>query len=443
MHVVRVKISNILGIEHLDFEPGKITEISGPNGSGKTSVLETIQAVLKGGNDATLLRQGAEKGEAVLILDDGTEITRTVTPLKSDTSIRRDGKKQARPADILRNLTDLYSANPVEFLRARKQDRVKVLMETMPLVVDKAVVEKIIEHPLDVVPNAHALDVINGLYTGFYDERTGVNRVVDEKTKSIKQMKEALPDAPAGIEGDEDTIRTRIKTADDVLVAERKRIEDKLTGLKTTWATEENNIKTELAAAIVKLQTEAQEKIQAIHATANKVEVAASKQSELALSRHTEEVTPLKVALQAVTSNRDLHAKRTQTLALIATMESDLEKEQDASLRLDRIMANLEGYKATLLASLPIPGLEVIQGEIFRDGVAFDRLNTAQQVNIAVEIAKLRTGTLGCCCVDGLELLDPAAYEEFKTQAIESGLQMFISKVTGDEFTVNTHGDIA
>ena len=58
----------------LEVPKGEIVAIVGANGSGKTSVLETIQAVLKGGNDATLLREGAAKGEAVLVLDDGTEI---------------------------------------------------------------------------------------------------------------------------------------------------------------------------------------------------------------------------------------------------------------------------------------------------------------------------------------------------------------------------------
>ena len=444
MYVTRVKITNILGIQHLDFEPGKITEISGPNGSGKTSVLETIQAVLKGGNDATLLRKGAAKGEAVLVLDDGTEITRAITATTSTTTVRdAEGKKQPRPSDILRNLTDLYSANPVEFLRAPKKDRVRVLLETMPLKVDAAAIQEITGEPCSATENAHAVDVINGLHKGYYDERTGVNRVIDEKKKSIKQLKEAVPEAPAGVEGSEEEIRIAIKTADDARDAEEKRISEKLSTIKTQMAEEAGKIDSALAEAIAKLQQEAEANKQALRDKLAGIQVAAEKQRTKNITTHSETTAPLIAALNLIVANRDAHAKREQTLKNITQLENDLEKFQDDALRLDKIMAGLEAYKATLLASLPIPGLEVRAGEIFRDDVAFDRLNTAQQVSIAVEIAKLRTGELGCCCVDGLELLDPAAYEAFKAQAVESGLQMFISKVTGEDFTINPQGTVA
>ncbi|MGL4458723.1 MAG: AAA family ATPase, partial [Plesiomonas shigelloides] len=143
MRIAHVKISNILGIAELEFTPEGFNEISGPNGTGKTSVLEAIKAVLTTGHDATLLRNGADKGEAILVLDDGTEISKTVTADRSSNSIRREGKKVPRPAEAIKALTDLYSANPIEFLRARKQDRVKVLLETMPLEADVEKLEEI------------------------------------------------------------------------------------------------------------------------------------------------------------------------------------------------------------------------------------------------------------------------------------------------------------
>ncbi|MNT74306.1 hypothetical protein D3C72_2131160 [compost metagenome] len=82
--------------------------------------------------------------------------------------------------------------------------------------------------------------------------------------------------------------------------------------------------------------------------------------------------------------------------------------------------------------------MEVKDGEIYRDGVVFDRLNTAQQVWVAIEIAKLRAGNLGVSCVDGIELLDPAAFEEFKKQSLASNLQLFVSRVSSEEFAVKT-----
>ncbi|MNE63998.1 hypothetical protein D3C80_1593820 [compost metagenome] len=87
---------------------------------------------------------------------------------------------------------------------------------------------------------------------------------------------------------------------------------------------------------------------------------------------------------------------------------------------------------------MPIPGLEVRDGEVFRNGITFDRLNTAQQVDIAVEIAKLRAGELGVICVDGIEALNSQAFDEFRERALQSGLQLFVSRVSDEEFTVKT-----
>ena len=75
MQVTQIKIQNILGIKELEIKPSSITEITGKNASGKTSVLEALKSVFAGGKDATLLRKGEKSGSVVLLLDDGTEIT--------------------------------------------------------------------------------------------------------------------------------------------------------------------------------------------------------------------------------------------------------------------------------------------------------------------------------------------------------------------------------
>ena len=85
MQISHLTIRNILGIDELELSPQGFTQISGPNGTGKTSVLEAIKSALSAGHDATLLRHGAEKGEIVLVLDDGLEVTKTVKPSASTT----------------------------------------------------------------------------------------------------------------------------------------------------------------------------------------------------------------------------------------------------------------------------------------------------------------------------------------------------------------------
>jgi len=79
MRLAHVRIHNILGIDELEFDAGAFTVIEGRNGGGKTSVLEALKSVVRGGEDVTLLRKGAAEGEVVWLFDDGTQARKRVT----------------------------------------------------------------------------------------------------------------------------------------------------------------------------------------------------------------------------------------------------------------------------------------------------------------------------------------------------------------------------
>ncbi|MGL4459211.1 MAG: hypothetical protein ACRCUB_12630, partial [Plesiomonas shigelloides] len=291
---------------------------------------------------------------------------------------------------------------------------------------------------VNVEQGTHALGVIDMLYKEIYDDRTGTNRAVKEKDNTINQLRQAMPEAPGGIEGSEDELLAKVKAADDARESELKRIENKMTGIKTDNQNKIAQIRAETQRQIDELKAKAAAEVEAIQNEERRVEGLAGQQREKTIQKHADTVSPLNIALASIKENRSAHAKREQAMQTIAQMEKELTNLQADAADQTKALSDLEKYKADLLASLPIPGVEVKDGEIYRDGVVFDRLNTAQQVWVAVEIAKLRAGNLGVCCVDGIELLDPTAFEEFRHQALESDLQLFVSRVTGDEFAVTT-----
>jgi hypothetical protein len=439
MNIAHVKISNILGITELEFTPEGFTEITGQNGQGKTSVLEAIKAAIVGGHDATLLRKGQEKGEIVLILDDGTELKKKVTEKASQTEIFRDGKKVARPTDVIKALTDMLSLNPVDFLRAPKKDRVKVLLETMPLEADVTKLTLMTGIPVKAEPGIHALHLIENVAKLVYDDRTGTNRAIKEKDATINQLRLALPDAPGGADGNEDELAAAVAAADTTKQAELDRVQTKLDGIRKDTQSKIDLLREETQAKIDAIKTEASEAVAALQKGLTDFEGKAAIQREKTIALHTAAVTPLNTALNAFKLNRTNAAKRSQALDTIKTLEAELAELQTDCAGQNKALADIEAYKSELLSSLPIPGLEVKDGDIFRDGIHFDRLNTAQQVDVAVEIAKLRAGDLGVCCVDGIELLDAASFEAFRDRALESGLQLFVSRVSDEQFAVKTH----
>lgn len=420
-HISHIKISNILGVSDLAFDAGRFVEISGPNGSGKTSILEAIKATLKSGHDATLLRAGASDGEAVIVLDDGTEITKRVRVSGSETVVRdAAGKRLPKPGSVVSALADLLSVNPVDFLRATKKERVSVLLESMPIELDYERLSQITglaESP----SGAHALVEIARIHKEIYDARTGTNRAVKEKHATINQLAATLPDAATEIPGGADGLVDQIQALDAAKDAELERISTKLDGLRQTMEAECEALRREIQA-----KQEAFKEIAAKAAT----------QRQRTVEKHATDSAGIRANLAAIQEAQKAAARHESTRQAIGTMRQqaeDLQAEADAQTA---ALEALEAYKSELLAALPIPGLTVVDGEIYRDGVQFDRLNTAQQVQIAVEIAKLRSGKLGVICCDGLELLDSAAFAEFQQQALASGLQLFVSRVSDAEFTI-------
>lgn len=438
MKIAHVKINSILGIKELEFTPEGFNEISGPNGAGKTSVLEAIKSVLTGGHDATLLRKGADKGEVVLVLDDGTEISKRVTANGSPVTITQDGQKVKRPTDVIKALADMLSVNPVDFLRAPKKDRVRVLLETMPLEADVVELARLSRVEVNAQPGLHALAVISMVHKQVYDDRTGTNRAVKEKESTINQLQLAMPDAVEGVVGSEDELRAQVETASTALNTELNRVRDKLDGIRQENQKKIDAIRIQVQEKIDAAKAEGQAAVEAIQAEEKRIEGLADQQREKTKQAHTDLVTPLNQVLENIKQHRSAQAKREQAIDTIKVMEEELEGLMQDAANQTQALTDIEGYKSKLLSSLPIPGLEVIDGEVFRDGVQLDRLNTAQQVDIAVEIAKLRAGDLGVICVDGIELLDTAAFEEFKVRALESNLQLFVSRVSDEAFNVKT-----
>lgn len=439
MKIQHLKIENILGIQNLELTPGgTLTEISGDNGLGKTSILEAVKAATQTGHDATLLRKGADKGEIVLVMDNGIELHKRVTATKSSLDLVKDGKKIPKATDTIKGLTDLLSVNPVDFLTAPKKKRVEVLLEAMPIEADPTRLEQITGIPVTAQPGVHGLALIEMLHQQVYDDRTGTNRAVKEKESTINQLELAMPEAPGGMEGDEDDLRAKIDQAQAARDAETRRIDTKLSGIRNDSAARVQALKDEAQAKIDAIRNELAESVERERSTLADIESKAAKQRQKAVDAFNEAAQPLSTAIAAIAANRDAAAKRKVTLETIANMEAEAhDLREDAKKQTDALTA-LEAYKSELLNSLPIPGLEVRDGEVLRNGISFDRLNTAQQVDIAIEIAKLRAGDLAICCVDRFEALSPTTLEAFIERAKQSNLQLFVTRVDAGDMTIRT-----
>lgn len=419
MQVSKVKIVNLLGVDALEFKAGKFVEIVGPNGSGKTSTLEAIKSCIKGGHDATLLRNGEAKGEALLELDSGDAIRTRVNLAKTDRAIISGGKASGGVSEI-KALVDAMSVNPVEFLTASPERRASIILESMPI---KADPERLLQITGQTVQSdAHALDVIASIRKSIYDDRTLTNGALKQveagKARTITTMPNVVE-----IECDEDALNETKNT----LLAEKESsvnaLAAKLDGIVGKADLEISELNKQLR------EIEAQISMKRSFIAEQKSK-AALKIQEIKNGFDTK-INEINVQLRDVANNRDNLTRLEIAKKDLADADTEIQELSETSEKYTQTLENLDAYKIELMSNLPIPGLEVRKsdGKVYFNGVDFDRVNTAEKVKIAVQIAKFRAGEFPIVCVDGLECLDDSTYEVFKSEMLQSNCQTFVTRV--------------
>lgn len=414
MQLSRVKMSNILGIDSLEFEAGQYIEIRGRNGTGKTSVLEGIKSGLKGGNDVTLIRNGESTGEVVLEFDNGMILQKTMAGKNKLKLTNGEGQTIDKPQSELDKLYDMLSVNPVEFLTADKKSRARVLLESLPIEIKSTEIQDILKGytaTLKIDLTGHPLEILDKMKDVIFGERREINRAVKEKGFAINQLSESMVE----LDFSPGLIDSQIKIIEEQQASrlmQREEFLDKVNEDLQTKLEEVERLKQEYIAKAQFAKEQINEKFNEKYMPAQ------------------EELARLKEQLKAVGG-----AMKTQEL--IDQYNKEMSNLEAQSTELSLSLEKLEQIKLSKLENLPISGLEIKDGEIYKNGVIFDRLNTAEQIKVAVEVAKLRAGDLKLVCVDGLERFDATTYEMFKEQMLESGLQAIVTRVTNDDFEVN------
>ncbi len=448
MEIVNVRISNILGIEYFEFKAGKFTKISGKNGAGKTSVLEAIKAVFKKGNDATIIRKGEKTGEVVLELSDGTEIRKTFSDKSTLSVIDGNGDVVSKPDRYLQIITDMVSINPINFLYSDSKKRTDMLLDALPLKVTELELRELIgEYYPDQVSGIsliHALEAIAKIHKAIYDERTAENRSIKQTESTITELSASLIHAQV-----DPSINLKEKIAE--LESTQAAMNQMLSGYYAEYNTEKalklesnddykNNEICKIGDTyLTKLQILNEERDRSKQVVINKYNIEVEKINAEYISKTADKKTKFDEKHDALvaqlTKFRSVYENQTaynKQFEYIQKLQNDLDIYRTKSEGLTNALNLLTNKKSDMLQELPIKGLEIKEGQIYCNDILFDRLNTAQQIDISVEIAKLKAGELGFICVDGIERLDDEALKTFQEKSEKSGLQLIVTQVSND-----------
>lgn len=484
MQIVSLHIKNFMGISEVEFMPGKITQITGGNSQGKTTMLKAIEAGIKGSTDGSLVKFGEDAAEIIIELPENLLIRRRITVTGNNTvKVTRDGMSPQAPQAYLNALFASSSFNPNEVLNPKERNA--SIMKSIPMVLTAEKLSELSGVPVAELPELdykqHGLKIVDAAHAYFYQKRAEANKDALNKKNRLEAFKKELTPLPEE-KPDREAIQKRLdelkelqKVKDDKLKSIDAEIDQTIKAQETVARYEEAAEK--IVEKIDKLNSSIREK--KAHLQNKMEEILARHRKELADAEreHNDEVNDLKKQLaseegrieQSKIYIEEARAAAPTTLpdkpAFVADSEANkkeilkqeglikdcdgydaqlkshdfvntLEKEhQEAKAIADSVAARVEKLagpvKKALMetAEMPVAGLEYKDGQFLVEGVPVDNLSTSKAMMLALGVAKKLCGKTKFICIDGAEAFDQETWELFLKLTENDGYQYFVTKV--------------
>lgn len=437
LKLASVKINNVLGIENLELTPeGNIIQISGHNGSGKTSTIEAIKNAIGVGTYSTILRDGCDKGEVVLDL--GDMLVRKVHKPNGET-LTLKGKvvgtdkmsNISGPAGVLRSLVNPNSVDPVRLLTAKPKELLDAVLSALPMTVDvDRFTDLVGRHSIDV--QQHALVTIAQGTKLLMEERKLLNRDAKTAKTTGEQLEATLPEEIPLTEELEAEIQENIQNSESIRSLARSTVRE----VKKPYLEKAQKLSVEkqkLMDQIIKLNQDLAIVEEKIKVNDQDAEFAAESAREAKLGE----------AQEYLDQNIELSRQLSQLNVYRTTQKQVAEwkdKESKATLESDKLTTQLKGlqeYKEELCDDLPVEGLAVQDGKLTMNGISFETLNTAARVKLVIELSKLTAGDLGVVVIDNAECMCTEVFNQFLQEASKTDLIWVVARVSDHDFKIS------
>jgi len=376
MKIIELRSRNVKKVKAIEIKPKEnVVVISGKNGQGKTSILDSIWYALDGKtslkNTPMPIREGTKRAEIQVVLDD-LIITRHWTD-NSKTYLKvSDGKGRTynSPQEMLNSFIGKLTFDPLEFAQMKEKDQRELLLNVTKIDIDSWDSD---------ITTAREERTIKGrevkMLTGEREEVTIED--LPEEVISVNGINEELQEAMAVNSKIENTNRLREKTLEEIQI------------LKAKIAEYDDYLETHTIIPVDSLK----EKL-----------------------NNSQEI------------NEQVRAKERNRVAD--------EKQNKAQTEYDEYttkIEKLEKGKADILsnATMPIDGLGINDDGVTFNNIPFGQLSSSEQLKISLGIAMALNPQLKVIRITDGSLLDDDNMEVIKKLAEEKDFQIWIEKVDG------------
>ena len=412
--IVELRTENVKRLKAVNITPeGGIVEITGENGNGKSSVLDSIYWNLAGQKEiqSQPIRIGEEKAKTELTLSGGLTIRRTfnrqedgsfTTALVVETE---EGARFQKPQDILNKMVGDLSFDPLEFTRKKPADQFEILKDFVP--------------GFDF--EAEARDRKRA-----FDARTDVNRRIRELKSQAAGI--SFPDDTPEEEIDVSALTDELQdlgayNADiETRKGNRQRVSDEADRLEIE-AKQLDDRAIELRRQADELDEQAKEKRLAAQERRAKLLDAGPLPDP-------KDPSLVRVKIdEATATNTAVSLKR--RLGELIVQVTDLESEADALTKaIDE--SDVRKSNAIAKAAMPVPGIGFGDGCVTLNGVPFDQASSAEQLRAAVGLTMAANPRLRVIIIRDGSLLGAAAMRILSEMAVTHDFQVWVETVESD-----------
>lgn len=468
-NITKIKIKNLFGIREYEAD-GSSLELSGKNGTGKSSVLDAIKYALTNKSDRDyIVRKGETEGEIIVETDTGLSIDRKARTNKADyKSVKRNGLEVGSPEAFLRELFTPLQLNPIEFMNMDKKQQNAIILDMIEYPWDmNKIKEWFGEIPAWVSYDQNILSVLNDIQAengDYYQNRRNIDRDIRNKKAFVEEIADGIPagydvekweNASAGdiyrqierIQKENQNIE-RAKLLRDSRDSKIRKFdadrEIEITALDREISNRANQIDKSIASLKEQIRAYETEKESLTSKKQDKLEVieqtykanVARFDAEIAEYAEYADKQPQDVAtLQEQAQEIEKMQSHINEYKRMLRLQNEIEELQVQSQQLTDKIEKARTLPGEILANctIPIDGLTVENGTPLINGLPVSNLSEGEKLDLCIDVAIQNPNGLNIILIDGVEKLATDLREKLYQKCKDKGLQFIATRTTDDD----------
>ena len=406
MRIMGLKAENVKRLKMVEITPeGNVVKVTGKNGNGKTSVLDSI--ILALGGDAAVkltkttkpIHNGADRAESTVDLGEYI-VTRTWTASGSTLKVTtKDGAKISSPQALLTKFVGNLTFDPLEFMNMKSEDQVQTLHRIIGF---------------DPKP-------LDDKRKKLFDDRTVVNRQVKDLQAKMKDISTFpgvdLPEA----EVEAATLMDEFSKASETLLANNKLRVD-LNVLR-----EESAAQSKL---IVDLETQIRDLLSRLDMEKEKKQAIVDKGISLR-AQVDSLVDPELGAIQLQMTNLESTNRKIRSRNEWKKLDKELEDKAAKAYDLTNQIEDIDQQKENAIknAKLPIAGLSFGIEGVEYNGIPLSQSSHAEKIRVSMAMGMSINPELRVMFIKDGEKFDSDTWKMVEAMAAENDYQVWAEVV--------------